>query len=233
LRFDASSLLRLSRLKNQEQLQILRLTTPELKKTFGAPFAQDDRHFGRSGYDGGFDFGGPLHQFFKDAVKLVEVGATGDEGASLEISAGDEIESFAAHRRGVVERRAQRDVAVVDAIGVEVDVGADCAATEEVDCTAFADHLNGFFPCFRNADCFDGNINAAIIGCKSTDIADRPADAAGLYNVFRAELASCFHLAIVLDDGDGFASSESSDVKHHKAKRTAADDGYGGAGIRS
>jgi hypothetical protein len=28
------------RLKSQQQLQILRLTTPELKKTFGAPFAQ-------------------------------------------------------------------------------------------------------------------------------------------------------------------------------------------------
>jgi len=26
----------------KEQLQILRLTTPELKKTFGAPFAQND-----------------------------------------------------------------------------------------------------------------------------------------------------------------------------------------------
>src|SRR3569833_3768680 len=28
----------------EKQLQILRLTTPELKKTFGAPFAQDDSH---------------------------------------------------------------------------------------------------------------------------------------------------------------------------------------------
>jgi len=28
----------------EKQLQILRLTTPELKKTFGAPFAQLDRH---------------------------------------------------------------------------------------------------------------------------------------------------------------------------------------------
>ena len=27
---------------NAEQQQILRLTNPELKKTFGAPFAQDD-----------------------------------------------------------------------------------------------------------------------------------------------------------------------------------------------
>jgi len=27
---------------SEEQLQILRLTTPELKKTLGAPFAQDD-----------------------------------------------------------------------------------------------------------------------------------------------------------------------------------------------
>ena len=31
----------------KEQLQILRLTTPELKKTFGAQFAQDDSPFWR------------------------------------------------------------------------------------------------------------------------------------------------------------------------------------------
>jgi hypothetical protein len=38
-------------LKQEKQQQILRLTTPELKKTFGALFAQDDsRHFYRAIY---------------------------------------------------------------------------------------------------------------------------------------------------------------------------------------
>ena len=38
----ADSLLLLPGCSGEKQLQILRLTTPELMKTLGAPFAQDD-----------------------------------------------------------------------------------------------------------------------------------------------------------------------------------------------
>jgi len=41
--------MRILRTKFEKQLRILRLTTPELMKTFGAPFAQDDRHPGGVG----------------------------------------------------------------------------------------------------------------------------------------------------------------------------------------
>jgi len=158
------------------------------------------------------------------------MGATSDESAGLEIAAGDEIESFAAHGRGVVEGRAKSDVAVVNAIGVQVDVRADCAAAEEVNRAAFSNHLEGFFPGFRNADGFNGDVDTAIVGRESARFADGFANAAGLDDVFRTELTRCFNLPVVLDDSDGFASGESSDVEHHQAERAAADDGDGGAG---
>jgi hypothetical protein len=41
-RFAACSCLLFFESAAERQLQILRLTTPELKKMFGAPFAQDD-----------------------------------------------------------------------------------------------------------------------------------------------------------------------------------------------
>ncbi len=87
----------------------------------------------------------------------------GDEGAGLESAARNEIERLAAHGRCVMEGGAQRDVAVVNAVGVERDVGADGASAEEVDGAAFAHHLDGFFPGFGHADGFDGDIDAAII----------------------------------------------------------------------
>jgi hypothetical protein len=37
-------------LKQEKQQQILRLTTPKLKKALGAPFAQDDRRVYRAIY---------------------------------------------------------------------------------------------------------------------------------------------------------------------------------------
>ena len=40
----------------------------------------------------------------------------------------------------------------------------------------------------------------------------------------RAQLPRRFHLAIMLDDRDHFASRQGSDVQNHQSQRTAADD---------
>ena len=96
----------------------------------------------------------------------------GDEGACLETAAGNEIESFAADGRGVMEGGAQGDVAVVDAVGVERDTGADGASAEEVDRAAFAHHFYRFLPCLGNADGFNGDIDSTIIGRESASFAD-------------------------------------------------------------
>ena len=93
-----------------------------------------------SGHDGGLDFAAAVHQLLKDAVEFVEVSVASDECAGLESAAGNEVESLAADGWGVVKGGAQGDVAVVDAIGVERDVGADGASAEEVDRAAFAHH---------------------------------------------------------------------------------------------
>ena len=73
-------------------------------------FIRDDR---------GLDFAAAVHQLLKDAVEFVEVSVAGDEGLRLETAAGNQFESLAADGRGVMKSGAQRDVAVVDAIGVE------------------------------------------------------------------------------------------------------------------
>ncbi len=66
---------------------------------------------------------------------------------------------------------------------------------------------------------------------ESAGFADGFANAAGLNDVSGAELARGFNLAVVLDDGDDFATGERGDVEHHEAERAAADDGDGVAGM--
>ena len=72
-----------------------------------------------SRHDRGLDFAAALHQLLEDAVQFVEVSVAGDECAGLESTARDQVKSLAADGRRVVERGAQRDVAVVNAIGIE------------------------------------------------------------------------------------------------------------------
>ena len=119
-----------------------------------------------------------VHQLLKDAIEFVEVSVAGDEGAGLEAAAGNQVERLAADGRRVVEGGAQRDVAVVNAVGVERDVGAHGASAEEVDGAAFAHHFDGFFPGFGDADGFNGDIDAAIFGRESASFADGLANAA-------------------------------------------------------
>ena len=95
-----------------------------------------------------------------------------DEGTCLESAARNQIERLAANGRCVMEGRAQGDVAVVNAVGIELDVGAHCTSAKEVDGAAFAHHLDGFFPSLGNADGFDGNIYSAIIWGESAGFAD-------------------------------------------------------------
>src|SRR3954449_476220 len=94
-----------------------------------------------SRHDRSLDFGAAIHQLLKDAVKLVQVRVAGDELVSLEPSAGDQIKRFAADCRRVVKGGAHGDVAVMNTIGIEHDVGSDCASAEEVHGAAFANQL--------------------------------------------------------------------------------------------
>ena len=149
----------------------------------------------------------------------------GDEGSGLEAAAGDELERLAANGRRVMEGCTQRDVAIVDAIGIESDVGVGCASAEEIDCAALADKLDRLLPRFGSADSLNGDVDAAISGRESAGFANCLADCCSLHNMRRAKLTRCFNLAVVLDDGDGFKAGERGDVQNHEAQRAAADDG--------
>ncbi len=62
----------------------------------------------------------------------------------------------------VVEAGLERDVVVVQAVGVELDVGSGGASAEEVHRAAFAHHVDGPLPGGGRGDCLDGDIDAAM-----------------------------------------------------------------------
>src|SRR3984957_11848540 len=103
-----------------------------------------------------------------------------------------------------MEGGAQSDVAIVDAIGIESDVGVGRAAAEEVDGAALADELHRLLPCFGSAHCFNRDVDTAIAGSERASFANCLADCCSLHNMSCTELTRCFNLAVVLDDGDGF-----------------------------
>src|SRR5205085_8458934 len=54
----------------------------------------------------------------------------------------------AAHRvRGMVERSFERDLRIVQTIGVELDLGPGGASAKKVNCASLADHLGRPLPC--------------------------------------------------------------------------------------
>ncbi len=148
-----------------------------------------------------------------------------DEGAGLEASAGNQSEGFAAEGRGVMEGSAQRDVAIVNAVGVERDVRIPGAAAEEIHRAAFAHQFHRLLPRLRHAHGLDGDIHAAIVGRERARFLDGFTDGRVLHHVRRAQLPRGLRLAVVPHQRDGLVSRQCGHVQNHQSQRPAPDDG--------
>src|ERR1700761_9014025 len=165
--------------------------------------------------DDGFDFAVAVHELFEDAIELVKMRVASDKGSGLEAAAGDEVEGTATDGWSVMEGGAHGDVVVMDAIGVQRDSRILGWTTKEVDNTAFANELDSFFPCFRDADGFNGDVYTAIVGRESASLLDGLTDGTGLDDMRGTEVLCGFCLARVTDDCDGFTTRECGNVEDH------------------
>jgi hypothetical protein len=71
-----------------------------------------------------------------------------------------------------MEAGLEGNVAVVEAVGIELHLGAAGRATEEVDETAFANHVDGPLPCGGDGYGFDDDIGTAALrgkGARGSD----------------------------------------------------------------
>src|SRR5580698_5513312 len=100
-----------------------------------------------------------------------------------------------------MEAGLERDVVVVETVRVEFYFGSGSAAAEEVDDSAFADHLHRLLPGCGDGDCFDGNIDAAILRREAAHSGNNIFHGCCLYDMLCAENLRGFHLLIALHHG--------------------------------
>src|SRR5512146_256874 len=117
-----------------------------------------------AGDDCGFDVAVAVAHVTEHLLQSRERRFTGYVIIGADLALGDEREGAANGFRCVMERRFQRDLRVVETLGVEVDLGAAGASAEEVDGTALANHVDGPFPGFGTTDGFDDDVGATAIG---------------------------------------------------------------------
>src|SRR5947199_4140823 len=76
----------------------------------------------------------------------------------------DQIECPTHCLRSMVEGGFQRDLRIVQAVGIKLDLGAAGASAEEVHGATFTNHVDSQLPGFRTTHGFDDNVAAALIG---------------------------------------------------------------------
>jgi hypothetical protein len=121
----------------------------------------------------------------------------------------------------------------VEAIGVEVDAGSGGASSEEIDGSAFADHIDRPLPGSWCGYGFNGDVDAAMFGREGAYGGDGIGGGGGLDNMFRTEDACGGNLLVALDHGDDVKSGELCGVHEHEADGTASnhDDRIAGLGV--
>src|SRR5581483_2237627 len=129
--------------------------------------------------------------------------------------------------------RLQSELRVMQAIGVELDLGSGGAAAEEVHGTALANHVNCLFPSLRTADGFDDHVRSPLVRRQVANGFDRVFDFRDLDDFVRAHATRGLHLGIALHDGDYVTASGLCDLDKHQSDGSAANDGDGVADFNS
>src|SRR5215472_14472352 len=148
----------------------------------------------------------------------------GDVVGALDLILRNQSKSLANHFWSVMEGRLQRDLGIVQELGIEFHFGTTGAATKEVDCASLANHVHRPLPCQRTANGLDHYISTALLGRMRTHSADWVLDSCDLYDFVSSEALGIFHLLITLHDGDDSQSAELGHLHEHESDRASADD---------
>src|SRR5216684_1048074 len=101
-----------------------------------------------SGNDCGLDVAAAIQHVTKHLLQARERSLPGNVVGWTNLFGCDQAEGAANGLRRVMERGLERDLGVMQPVGVELNFGAAGAAAEEIDGAALADHFNGPLPGF-------------------------------------------------------------------------------------
>ena len=128
----------------------------------------------------------------------------------------------------------QRDIAVVQTVGIEVDTGTARGTAEEVHDPSLANHLNRPFPGSRAGNSFDHGIGTTPLKGERSGCLNDIFHGGRLNDLRRSKELCGGDLIIALDYGNYPEASQLGDVHEHEANRTCTDDHHGvpGPGVR-
>src|SRR5947208_16145626 len=119
------------------------------------------KHSSVSRNDGRLDLPTSIQHVPQDLLQARERRFSGDVVGGPNLLGRDQSKRPADGFRRVMKCRLQGDFGVVQAIGLQLNLGAAGAPAEEIHGAAFADHIHRPFPGFRLADSFYAYIATA------------------------------------------------------------------------
>src|SRR5271168_5524790 len=155
-----------------------------------------------AGNDCRLDIATAVQHVAKNFLQARERGFAGDVVGRAYFLGRDQTEGAAYGFRRVMERGLQRDLGVVQAAGIELNLGSAGAASEEVYGAAFADHLDGPLPGFGTSHGLDHYIATAFLRGQGGYRVDYVLYLGDLHNFVRAHVLGGHDLLVAFDDGD-------------------------------
>ena len=170
----------------------------------------------------GLDIAVPVQHVPQHIMQPRKRSFPGDVVRAAYLLLGDQSESAAHRLRRMVESRFQRDFRIVQAVGVQLHLGAGSAAAKEIDGAAFADHLHRPLPSLGAADGFDHHIGPALLRAQLAHHLNRILDLRDLHHFVCAFAPGQGDLGIALHHRNHVATDGLGDLHEHQPDRASA-----------
>src|ERR1700758_572526 len=116
-----------------------------------------------AGDDCGLDVATAVQHVPQNLLQARQRSLSGNVVGGANLFCRDQSECAANRFRRVVEGRLQRDLGIVQAIGLELHFGSTGATTKEIDGTALADHVDGPLPRLGPAHGFNHDVATSFL----------------------------------------------------------------------
>src|SRR5271169_3321676 len=180
-----------------------------------------------------FDVAPAVQHVAEDLLQARQRGFASNVIGGANLLGGDQAEGPAHGFRRVMERGLERDLGIMQTVGIELHFRPAGTSAEEVHGATFADHFNRPLPGFGTTHRFDHDVAAALLRSKRAHGFDHVRHFGGLHDFMRAHVLGGYDLLVALHDRNHVAADGARHLHKHQSDGTAADDGDGVADFDS
>src|SRR5438067_9353326 len=156
--------------------------------------------------DGRLDISIPVLHVTKHMLQPRQGGLAGDVVSRTNFLFRNQCESTAHGFRRVMECCLERNLRIMQTVGVQLHLSPAGTTAEKVYRTAFTHHLNRLLPSLGTTDRFDGNVATSLVRRKHADGIDGILYAGDLYHFVCTHALSGNHLRVAFNNRDDVAA---------------------------